>query len=136
MSPYVSSPARYRFEDRVLFFFLPSIFLFLILRVSLDHFHLHPTGVWAVLCAAVASLPFIAVIFSVGFYLAEEKDEFQKSLFVQSILWGFGVTAGVAVLWFTLGTFIHVPRMNFVSGAVLFDLAFLVSFWVNRWRYR
>ncbi|MGB7267003.1 MAG: hypothetical protein WBC92_15920 [Terracidiphilus sp.] len=136
MGPHVSSPARYRLEDRILFVFVPLVFLFLIMQFSLSHFHLHPKGVWAVLCGAVASLPFIAAIFSAGLYLAEEKDEFQQSLCVQAILWGFGVTACVALVWLALGMFIHVPQMNFVSGVFLFELVFVVSFWVARWRYR
>lgn len=136
MSPYVSSPARYRFEDRFLFFILPLMLLVVMMKIGLDHFHLHPAGAWAVLCAAVASSPFIAMIFSVGFYLAEEKDEFQRTLFVQAILWGFGVTACVAVFWLMLGTFIHVPHMNFVLGEILFIAGMAVSGAVARWRYR
>jgi predicted MFS family arabinose efflux permease len=136
MSPHVSSPARYRAEDRVLFVFAPLIFLVLVMLGALSHFHWHPAGVLAVLCAAVLASPFVAMIVIVGLYLAEEKDEFQRSLFVRSILWGFGVTACVTVFWVTLGQFIRVPSINFWSGGILFNLGFLISFWVARWRYR
>jgi hypothetical protein len=136
MDPQVGSPARYRFEDRVLFLFVPLVFLVVLLQFSLGHFHLHPTRIWAVLYAAAVSSPVIAYIFSLGLYLSEEKDEFQRALLVQSILWGVGVTACVAFFWFALGTFTHVPHLNFLSGEILFLLAFVASFWVNRWRYR
>src|SRR5579862_8594941 len=116
MGVHVSSPARYRAEDRVLFVFVSLVLLFLIMKFSLSHFYLHPAGVLAVLCAAVGAAPMIAAIFIVGLYLAEEKDEFQRSLFVQAILWGLGVAACATVFWFALGTFIHIPHMNFVLG--------------------
>jgi hypothetical protein len=136
MGTHVSSPARYRAEDRIGFVFVPLVFLVLIMLFSLSHFHLHPAGAWAVLCATVAASPMIAMIFIVGFYLAEEKDEFQRSLFVQAILWGLGVTACVASYWLALGTFIHVPRMNLLSGEFLFLAGVVVSGAVARWRYK
>jgi hypothetical protein len=136
MSPHVSSPARYRFEDRIAFVFVPLVLLFLVMQFSLSHFHLHPVGVLAVLCAVVGASPVIAVIFSVGLYLAEEKDEFQRSLFVQSILWGLGVTACAATFWLSLGMFIHVPQMSFFSGEFLFLAGMAISGAVSRWRYK
>ena len=136
MGVHVSSPARYRAEDRVLFVFVPLVLLFLIMQFSLSHFHLHPAGVLAVLCAAVGAAPMIAAIFIVGLYLAEEKDEFQRSLFVQAILWGLGVAACATVFWFALGTFIHIPHMNFVLGEFLFLAGMVISGAVSRWRYR
>jgi len=80
--------------------------------------------------------PMIAMILNIGLYLAEEKDEFQKSLFVQSILWGLGVTACVATSWLALGMFIHVPHMNFVLGEFLFLAGMIISGAVTRWRYK
>jgi len=136
MNPHVSSPARNRFEDRLLFVFVPLVFLVLVMLFSLSYFHLHPTGICAVLYAALLSSPVIAGIFSLGLYLSEEKDEFQRALLVQAILWALGVTICVAFVWIALGTFLHVPHMNFLSGEILFVLAFAVSFWVMRWRYR
>jgi len=136
MSPRVSSPAMYRFEDRILFVVVPSIFLTLIMLISLSHFHVHPTRVWAVLCAIFVSSPVIAYILILGLYLSEEKDEFQRALLVQSILWGLGVTACAAFFWMVLGMYIQVPHMSFVSAVFLFFLVFTVSIWVTRWRYR
>ncbi len=136
MNPHVSSPARNRLEDSILFICVPLIFLFLIMQFSLSHFHLHPTRIWAVLCAALSSSPFIAFLFSFGLYLSDEKDEFQRELLVQSILWSLGVTACVAFIWLAVGMFIQVPRMNFASGVFLFGLVFVVSLWAMRWRYR
>jgi hypothetical protein len=136
MSPHVGSPARYRFEDRFLFVIVPLYVLVVMMYFSLSHFHLHPTRIWAVLCAAVLSSPGIGFIFCIGLYLSEEKDEFQRALLVQSILWALGVTICVALFWFALGTFIQVPRMKFASEQFLFVMVYLVSLWVARWRYR
>ena len=36
------------------------------------------------------AIPIIGIIAVVGLYLAEEKDEFQRNLLIQSMLWGLG----------------------------------------------
>ena len=99
MERRVSSPAKYRSEDRVLFILLPLFLAVGILAFSLSYFHLHPTGILAVLCAIIVSSPMIAFTFIIGLYLAEEKDEFQRSILVQSLLWSLGVTACGAFFW-------------------------------------
>jgi hypothetical protein len=133
MSPRVGSPAMYRYEDRMLFVVVPLFVLSVIMYFSLSHFHLHPTRIWAVLFAAFMSSPAVALIFSIGRYLSEEKDEFQRSLLVQSILWALGVTICADFFWMVLGTYMQIPRMK---DQFLFAMVFIVSFWVNRWRYR
>jgi hypothetical protein len=126
----------YRFENRMLFVIVPLYVLVVILGISLSHFHLHPTRIWAVLCAALLSSPGIGFIFCFGLYLSEEKDEFQRTLLVQSILWALGVTICVGFFWFALGTFFHVPQMKFASDEILFAVVYAVSSLVTRWRYR
>lgn len=136
MSPHVSSPARYRLEDRILFVFVPLVFLFLIMQFSLSHFHLHPAGVLAVVCATLASIPSIAGVIVFGLYMAEEKDEFQKSVLTSSLLWGIGATFAVTTFWGCMEQFGHARRMPVFWVQIAFILAFAVANAANRWRYR
>ena len=48
--------------------------------------HLHPTGALAYLLAILPSIPIIGVLVVVGLYLSEEKDEFLRSLHIQSMI--------------------------------------------------
>lgn len=59
-----------------------------------------PTGVLAYAVALLPVLPLFSLIWVYSRYMAEEQDEFERHLFVQSILWAF------------LGTFIVVCAME------------------------
>ena len=137
MNGCVGSPAQYRFQDRFLFFIVPLFVLDAILGYWGFHYHhLHPAGALAVLCAAVQSSPIIAFIVILGLYLAEEKDEFQKSILIQSMLWAIGVTLAVATFCGSLEKFSQGPRVDIASVQFLFFLVYIVALAVNRWRYR
>jgi hypothetical protein len=66
----------------------------------------HPSGA---LLYGLAALPATAIVVAIvcsGIYIAEETDEYQRNLFVQSILWG---VAGILVItsvwgWFQIYT--------------------------------
>ena len=137
MKVCVGSPARYRFEDRFLFFIVPLFVLTGILDIWGFHYHhLHPAGALAVLCAAVQSSPIIGFIVIIGLYLAEEKDEFQKSVLVQSMLWAIGATLAVTTFWGSMEKFSQAPHMDIASVQFLFFLVYIVALAANRWRYR
>jgi hypothetical protein len=138
MESRISSPARNRAEDRVLFIVIPLFVLDAILGIWGFHYHhLHPTGLFAYLCAFIATLPCFAYILVYGLYLAEEKDEFQHWLTVQSMLWGIGVTLSVTTFWGMLEKYDPtVSRMDISSVQFLFLCVAAVSLLVYRWRYR
>ncbi len=72
--------------------------------------------------AMIPSLPIVAVIAIVGLYLKEEKDEFQRELFIQSLLWGTGATLAVTSFW----SFLHIfGRVAPVDGFHVF-----IMFWL------
>jgi hypothetical protein len=137
MKPRISSPDRYRYEDRFLFIVVPLIFLDGILGFWGFHYHhLHVTGVLAYICAFLASLPILSFIVINGLYLAEEKDEFQRTLFVRSMLWGIGATLAVTTFWGSLEKFAQVPSMDIASVQFLFLLVMIVAQCADYWRYR
>ncbi len=137
MNRRVGSPAKYRFEDRFLFFIVPLFVLDGILGFWGFHYHhLHPAGALAVLCATLQSSPIIAFILIIGLYLAEEKDEFQKSVLVQSMLWGVGVTLAVTTFWGSMEKYSQVPHMDISWVQLLFCAVLIIAIAANRWRYR
>ncbi len=137
MNACVGSPAKYRFEDRFLFIVVPLFVLDGILGIWGFHYHhLHPASVLAVLCATVQSSPIIAFIVIIGLYLAEEKDEFQKSILVQSMLWAIGVTLAATTFWGSMEKFSQAPHMDIASVQFLFFLVYIVALAAYRWRYR
>src|SRR5271157_6389884 len=58
--------------------------------------HLHPTGLIVYLLAILPTLPLVGSLAVVGLYIAEESDDFERSILVQSILWGLGGALSVA----------------------------------------
>jgi len=58
----------------------------------------HLAGVEAYLLAILPALPILGMIVAVGIYLAEEKDEFQRNLFIQAMVWGIGATLAVTTV--------------------------------------
>jgi hypothetical protein len=70
--------------------------------------------------ALIPSIPLVAIIVIVGIYLKEEKDEFQRELFIQSLLWGTGATLAITSFWSFLHLFAHVPAVDGFHVFVLF----------------
>jgi hypothetical protein len=112
MESRIDNPAKNRAEDRVLFIVMPLVILVMILGIYGFHYHhLQPTGTLAFLCATLMSLPTIAFIVIYGLYLAGEKDEFQRAVLVQSMLWAIGATLIASIFWGTLEMFNLVPHL-------------------------
>ncbi len=62
--------------------------------------HLHPSGIIVYLLAVLPALPLVGSLAIVGLYIAEESDEFERSIIVQSMLWGL---AGAPLHQYYLG---------------------------------
>ncbi len=73
--------------------------------------HDNPKKLLAISLAVLPSLPLIAVVGLLGRYLKEEKDEFQRSVFVECLLWGFGCTLAVSSVWGLLEMIANVPHL-------------------------
>jgi hypothetical protein len=78
----------------------------------------------------------IAALVSGGMYLSEETDEFQRHLFIQSILWGVGAIVAITSVWGWLQIYTHIfPFFAIWTGP--FFLAFQgIAFNMLRWRNR
>ena len=72
----------------------------------------------------------------VGLYIAEETDEFERSILVQSMLWGLGGTLSVATVWGFLSDFANAPRLSTFYVYVFFWIFMGISQPFIRRRYR
>ena len=129
-----SNPATRRYMRRFLVTMLLYA-LFLILAVWV-FVHYRPTGPLAWLLAVLPALGIIGQIAAFGMYLAEEKDEFQKNLGVQSMIWGIGATLSVTVVWGFLENFVHLRHMDLILVYPLFCVLSGISYGLIQLRYR
>lgn len=68
-------------------------------------------GPWGYLIALAPSVGVLGAIASIGFYLAEETDEFARTTLIHSLLWGTAGTLSVATVWGFLETFDKAPHV-------------------------
>ncbi|MBI1407535.1 MAG: hypothetical protein GC145_15595 [Caulobacter sp.] len=91
------SPAARRYMRR----FVPAMLAYVVVLFAsiyvLDQ--LHPTGLLLWGAAIAPSLPILAVIAVMGLYIVEETDEVPRTVAVQSMLWGIGISLSVATVW-------------------------------------
>jgi preprotein translocase subunit SecY len=96
----------------------------------------HPHGVLSYLVAVLPALPIMGALVYTGVYLAEEKDEFQRNLLVQSLLGGTGGILAVTTAWGYMEDFAHAPHMDLVWVYPLFWLCAGISYGIVKARYR
>jgi hypothetical protein len=130
--PYTKAGRRYtaRLAVTMLFYL---VFLYLAVWTFR---HLHPTGFITYLLAVLPALPLVASLAVVGLYIAEETDEFERSILVQSMLWGLGGTLSVATIWGFLSDFANAPRLSTFYVYIFFWIFMGISQPFIRRRYQ
>lgn len=98
-----TTPASRRYTQR----FIPVMAAYVITLFFAAWYipRFHPTGGLVYVIAVLPAIPIIGVIAVIGLYLAEEKDEFQRSVLIQSMLWGMGLTLATTTVWGFLENF-------------------------------
>jgi len=114
------SKASKRYQISVLIEMAAYVLILLGEKTLLGHHN--PVGIELYALAALPTVPIIAVLVAVGIYLRDEKDEYQRDLMVQSLLWG---TAGVL----SISTFIAFLRVFGWTGSVSPFTEF-IAFWI------
>ena len=104
------NPATRRYLRR--FASAMSAYIVLIILTSLYFHRFHPKGPIAYVLALLPALAIIAQIVTVGLYLGEEKDEFQRNLFIEATLWGLGGLLAFTSVWGMLETFAHIAHLQ------------------------
>jgi hypothetical protein len=98
--------------------------------------HLHPTGLVVYLLAVLPALPLVGTLAIVGLYIAEESDDFERSVIVQSVLWGLGGALSVSTIWGFLEDFANAPHISTFNVYLFFWIFMLISQPIIRLRYR
>jgi hypothetical protein len=138
MEQKINNPARNRMEDRILFFIMPLLITLIVLCYWVfGYLHIQqPTSTLAYLFAALLALLFIGSIVIFGLYLTEEKDEFERTVITQSMLWGTGATLTVAAFWGALELMNKVHHLNPVWLFILFPYFMGIAKLLVKRRYR
>lgn len=98
---------------------------------------LHAGAVFAYPLAVLPALPIVFTLVCTATYLAEETDEFQRSLMIQSLLGGIGVTLAATTIWGYLEHFVHTtPHFDAIWVYPIFWFATALSYPVVRARYQ
>lgn len=99
---------------RYLFRFITAMSAYVALLLAVGRYFqkFHPHGPLAYVLAVLPAIAIIGSIVAVGFYLAEEKDEFQRNLLIQALLWGLGGVMAVTSVWSMLELFTHIPHFQ------------------------
>ena len=135
MQDRIKNPARDRMEDRMLFILMPLLLANIAFAISgYGYRHLHAAGAYlpAILFAALG----VGYIVVFGLYLKEEQDEFQRSIWVQSLLWGIGATLTVITFWGSLNEFELAKSLKLMFVFPLFMLFTVIARLVLKLRYR
>jgi hypothetical protein len=109
------------------------VFLFITVRTFR---HLHPTGPGAYLLALLPALPIVASFGVVGLYVAEQSDEFERSITIQSLLWGLGGALSINTIWGFLENYANVPHLTPIYTYLIFWVLMGISQPFIRRRYR
>jgi hypothetical protein len=116
--PFCKSAAEKRYLIRL---FLVGVVYILATFVTFHILYHGRTSLpMGLLLAAIPSVPLFAMIAVVVLYLKEEKDDFQRELFIQSLLWGMGGTLALTSFWSFLHLFTHVPPVDGFHVFVIF----------------
>jgi hypothetical protein len=86
--------------------------------------------------AVLPALPLIGSLAIVGLYIAEESDEFERSIIVQSMLWGLGGALSVSTIWGSLEDFANAPHISTFYVFLFFWIFMGISQPFIRMRYR
>ncbi len=92
------------------FFQAMGLYVVLIL-LSVSLLKHHPAAPLACLLALLPSIPLIASLGFVARYIAEEKDEFERTLLLEGMLWALGGVLAISTVWGLLEMLDGVPRL-------------------------
>jgi hypothetical protein len=113
-----------------------AIYLLFLLIAKWSFHHLHPTGLVVYLLAILPALPLVASLAIVGLYIAEESDEFERSILVQSMLWGLGAALAIGTIWGSLEDFAGAPHLSTFYVFLFFWIFMGISQPFIRMKYR
>jgi hypothetical protein len=128
------NPAVRRYTRRMM---TAMAFYMVFLVVAVWSFnHRHPVGPLAYGLALLPAVPVVGILLVVGLYLAEEKDEFLRNMFIQAMVWGIGAVLAVSTVWGFLELFVPVPHLQLYLIFPMFWVVVGVAAALLQRRYR
>ncbi|MGA3344086.1 MAG: hypothetical protein ABSC76_04365 [Terracidiphilus sp.] len=134
MKCLTNNPAARRFYRRFLGTFV--LYALILPLTTLVFVHYHPTGPLAYPLAVLPAIPMLGLLAIFGLYLAEEKDEFQRTVGVQSMLCGIGGTLTVTSVWGFLEDYVHIRHLDPIFTITIFWVFLGLSIPVLLARYK
>jgi hypothetical protein len=129
-----NNPAARRYYRRFAFtMFLYALFLVVSVVAFTRH---HPTGPLAYVLAVLPALPIVGMIAIFGLYLSEEKDELQRAIGVQALLWSTGATLSLTTVWGFLENFVNAPHLQLMWIYPIFWVFYCISLPMINARYK
>lgn len=130
----VSNPAQKRYSVRMIWAALFCIVFSSAAVMGIRHGHM--TGFASYLLAVLPAVPVAWTLVITGAYLSEEKDEFQRALFVQAILCGVAGTLAAVTAWGYMEDFGRAPRLSLTWVYPMFWIFVALAMPLVRRRYR
>lgn len=134
----MASASISRATRRYLFRLVPTmaVYVLFVFFSKWSFQHLHPTGSSVYLLALLPALPMVGSLAIVGLYIAEESDEFERFILVQSLLCGLGGALAVSTIWGVLEEFAQAPHHSAFYSYLFFWIFMAISGVFIRLRYR
>jgi hypothetical protein len=130
----ISNPARRRYLVRMLW---AAFFCIVFSAAAVGGIrHGHVSGFPSYLLAVLPAVPVAWTLVITGAYLSEEKDEFQRNLYIQSLLCGVAGTLAVVTAWGYMEDFGRAPHLRLAWVYPMFWLFVAVASPLIARRYR
>jgi hypothetical protein len=113
-----------------------AVYLAVLFAVTWTFRNHPPEGALRYLLAAAPALPVIGGIGVMGYYLVDEKDEFQRMVLTRAMLWATGITLSAVTVVESVWRFIPLEHPPLFSAFTLFVVVFGAAHPLLRWRYR
>lgn len=105
-----TNPAQRRYVGRMM---VAALFCLLFAAVAaIGIRHQHVSGFWSYPLAVLPAIPVAWTLVITGAYLGEEKDEFQRNVYIQALLLGVAATLAVVTAWGYMEDFGRAPHLR------------------------
>ena len=87
------------------------VYLVALLSITFLLNHSHSGRAVALSLSILPAIPLVGVVAIMRLYLKEEKDEFQRSLLLESLLWAAGCLLAVSSVWGLAELYAEIPHI-------------------------